>query len=372
MKHWKNFDWLLIGIPILLVAFGTIMLYAISLWAPNVPYSTPFKQAAYLILGLLAFWFMTSLDYKILRALVWPAYVIVLLGLIYVYVKGHSSLGATRWIDLGFIQIQPSEPAKLIVVVALARFLSDRANRMGEISTVLGSLVIVGIPALLVLRQPDFGTAMVLGAIWFAAMIMASTPLVYMAGVVLTFAIVTPIAWTKVLKRFQRNRLLSFLHPNQYLSSFNWNPYHAAIAIGSGGPWGEWFSRGTESRLNFLINQNTDFIFSVIAEQIGFVGLLILFAAYGILFMRIARVAFMAADLFGRLLASGVLAMFLFQTFVNVGMNMGIMPVTGIPLPLLSYGGSSLITSLAALGILESILLRHQKLVFNAGAPAMA
>lgn len=367
MKHWKNFDWQLIAIPVAMVVFGTFMLYAISLWAPDVPYSTPYKQFAYLLLGLLVFWIMTNLDYKTVRSLIWPAYGLMLLALLFVSLVGHSTYGATRWINLGFIQLQPSEPAKLVVALTLAKFLSDREFRMSEVSTLLGSLAIVAFPAIMVIRQPDFGTAMVLGAIWFAALVMASTPPVYLGGIVAACGVMAPVAWSKVLRPFQRGRLTSFLQPNNDPLGAGWNIIHARIAVGSGGPFGQWFSKGTQSRLDFLRVQDKDFIFSVIAEQIGFVGLLVLFAAYAALFMRIARVAFMAADSFGRLAASGILAMFLFQTFVNIGMNIGIMPVTGIPLPLLSYGGSSLLTSLAALGILESILLRRQKLVFNTG-----
>src|SRR5581483_482747 len=176
-----------------------------------------------------------------------------------------------------------------------------------------------------------------------------------------------PIVWLKVLHRFQRLRLTAFLHPNEGLLTANYGPHNAQIAIGSGGPWGEWFARSTQSRLNFIVFQDKDYIFSVIAEQIGFVGVLILLSLFCALLFRIARVAFLSADTFGRLLAGGVLVMFLFQTFINIGANTGIMPVTGIPLPLLSYGGSSLITCMAGLGILESILLRHQKLVFNRG-----
>lgn len=364
MKHWKNFDWQLIAIPLALTLFGTTMLYAISHWAPDVPRSTPLKQGIYLLLGLIVFWILTNVDYKVIRSIIFPVYVLTIGSLLLVGVVGHSTYGAQRWINVGFIQVQPSEAAKLVVVLMLARFLADREDRMADFSTLVGSLLIAGIPALLVLKQPDFGTAMVLGAVWFGIMIMASAPVVYMAGVAATSALMAPVAWAKVLKPFQRDRLTSFLQPSKDPLGSGWNMIHARIAVGSGGLLGQWFSRGTQSRLDFLRVQDKDFMFSVIAEQIGFLGLMVLFVVYGLFFMRIARVAFMSADTFGRLAATGILVMFLFQTFVNAGMNIGIMPVTGIPLPLLSYGGSSLITSLAALGILESILLRHQKLVF--------
>lgn len=364
MKHWKNFDWVLIGIPVLFVLFSIVMLYAISRWAPDVPSSTPIKQAVYLVVGLILFWILTSIDYKFLKAAILPVYGLTLLALIGVSLVGQSTNGAQRWFNLGFIQLQPSEPAKLVVIVMLAKLFSDREGRMSEFSTLIMSLAIAGIPAAIVMRQPDFGTAMVLGAIWFSTTLLASTPPVYMGGIVAAAGAIAPFAWN-LLKPFQRNRFTSFLQPNKDPLGNGWNIIHARIAVGSGGPFGEWFSRGTQSRLDFLRVQDKDFIFSVIAEQVGFFGILALFLAFATLLLRMARVAFISTDSFGRLVASGVLAMFLFQTFVNIGMNIGIMPVTGIPLPLISYGGSSLITSFAGLGILESILLRNKKLMFG-------
>jgi rod shape determining protein RodA len=367
MKNWNNFDWWLLAIPVIIVAFSCMMLYEISHWAANVPASDPYKQAVYFAIGLVFFYFFVSLDYKSLRVFIWPAYILVIAGLVFVSLRGYGSYGATRWINLGFIQLQPSEPAKLVVVLALASFFSSREHKIDLLSTFLGSMVIAGVPALLVLRQPDFGSAMVLALIWLGVTVLASVRTRYLVGLTAISAVAAPVAWFKVLKGFQRTRLTSFLHPNQDLLGANYGPSHAQIAVGSGGAWGQWFGKATQSRLNFLVFQDKDYIFSVIAEQIGFVGVLVLFSLFCALLFRIAHVAFMSADSYGRLIAGGVLIIFLCQTFINIGMNMGIMPVTGIPLPLLSYGGSSLITSMAALGMLESILLRHQKLVFTTG-----
>jgi rod shape determining protein RodA len=366
MKNWKNFDPFLVVIPAIIVAFSCAMLYEISRWAVNVPTSDPFKQLGYALLGLILFWIFTNIDYRRLSTFVWPAYVVALASLVLVSVLGSGAYGATRWINLGFIQLQPSEPAKIVVVLALAKFFSEREGRV-TFSAVLTSLALIAVPAILVLREPDFGSFMVFVVIWITAIVMASTPWRYMATLGVFALIAAPITWLKVLHTFQRARLTSFLHPDQDLRNTNYGPFHAQLAIGSGGPWGEWFSRTTQSRLNFLVFQDKDYIFSVIAEQIGFFGVLIIFALVAAFLFRVARVAYISADGFGRMIAGGVLVLFLFQTFINVGMNLGIMPVTGIPLPLLSYGGSSLITCLASLGILESVLLRHQKLVFNTG-----
>ena len=367
MKHWKNFDSQLLVLPALLVAFSCILLYEISRWDASVPSATPVKQFTYALLGLILLWILTNVDYKLIGRLIWPAYLAVLGALAFVAVAGHGTYGAARVINLGFIELQPSEPAKLIVVIALARFLSNRESRMGELSTIAGSLLITALPAVLVLREPDFGSTMIFVAIWVAVMVMASIPIRYMIGMAALTVIATPIVWLKVLRGFQRLRLTAFLSPDSYLRGANYGPFHAQLAVGSGGIWGQWFSRSTQSRLNFLVFQDKDYIFSVIAEQIGFVGTVAMFLVYIALLFRVARVAFISADSFGRLIAGGVLTMFLFQTFIHIGANIGIMPATGIPLPFISYGGSSLITSLAALGILESILLRHQKLIFNTG-----
>jgi len=366
MKRWKNFDWWLLVIPLIIVGFSCMMLYQLGKWQA-IPASEPYKQATYLAIGLALFWFLTNLDYKLLRPFIWPAYVVGLLALAAVAVIGHTSYGATRWVNLGFIQLQPSEPMKLIVVLTLAKFLADRENRMNELGTVLGCVAIGGLPALVVMKEPDFGTAMVMAAVAAALLIMAATPVRYLVGLAAATCVAAPIAWFKVFKSYQTDRLLAFLHPNWYHQGWNYDPFHAQLAIGSGGPWGEWFSRLTQSRLNFLTAPDEDFIFSVTAEQIGFFGVLVLFVLFGALLSRIARVSYISSDTFGRLIAGGIFVVFLFQIFVNVGVNLGIMPITGIPLPLLSYGGSSLITSIAALGILESILLRHQKLVFDTG-----
>jgi rod shape determining protein RodA len=222
-----------------------------------------------------------------------------------------------------------------------------------------------------VLLQPDLGTSAVLVAIWVGMALMAGIRGSHLAALGAVCAAALPLAWIGIghVKRFQymQTRLTIFLNPQKDPLGAGYNVIHSQITVGSGGFLGQHFAQGTQSQLGLLRVEDKDFIFAVIAEQIGFVGALILFAVFVMLLMRIARVSFMAADSFGRLLASGILSMLMFQTFVNIGMNIGLMPVTGIPLPLISYGGSSLITTLASFGILQSILLRHQKLVFAPG-----
>ncbi|MGI8828014.1 MAG: rod shape-determining protein RodA [Chloroflexota bacterium] len=372
MKHWRNFDFQLIGIPTGLVAFSIFVLFAISRWPiAGVPHSTPYRQGLYALMGLAAMFLLTNFDYRLLRSVAVSVYFMILGVLAVILVIGHSAYGAQRWINLGVLPLQPSEPAKLALVLVLAKFFADREGRLAQPSIVLRSLLFVAVPVGLVLMQPDLGTSAVFVAIWLGIALMAGVRLSHLAalGVILLAAL--PGIWIMLghLKRFHytQQRLLIFMNPQQDPLGAGYNVIHSQITVGSGGFLGQWFRIGTQSQLGLLRVEDKDFIFSVIAEQVGFIGVLILFAVFVTLLMRIARVSFMAGDTYGRLLASGILGMLMFQIFVNIGMNIGLMPVTGIPLPLISYGGSSLITTLASFGILQSILLRHQRLVFGTG-----
>lgn len=372
MKHWRNFDLQLLGIPVAIVAFGIAVLYAISRWPTSgVTISTPLHQALYALMGLALMIFLTNFDYRLLRSFAVPLYFLIIAVLGVVLVLGHSAYGAQRWINLGILPLQPSEPAKLLLVIVLAKFFADREDHVAWMSTVLGSLTWVIVPLALVLVQPDLGTSAVFLAVWVGIALMAGVRPAHLAAIGALCLVVIPPVWLLLghVKRFHymQDRLTIFVDPNRDPLGQGYNVIHALITVGSGGLHGQWFSQGTQSQLGLLRVEDKDFIFSVIAEQIGFIGVLVLFAVLVTVLLRIARVSFMAGDTFGRLLASGILSMIMFQIFVNIGMNIGLMPVTGIPLPLLSYGGSSLITTLASLGILQSILLRHRKLVFSAG-----
>ncbi|HZU14641.1 MAG TPA: rod shape-determining protein RodA [Chloroflexota bacterium] len=370
MKQWRNFDLQLVGIPVALIAFSVFVLYSIAHWPTSgVTVGVPMHQALYAMLGLFLLFALTNFDYRLLRSLAVPLYLfgIALLGIL--FVLGHAAYGAQRWISLGILPLQPSEPAKLFLVIALARFWSSREGQVDQFSTTLQSLALMVIPAALVLMQPDLGTSSVFAAIWLGMALMAGVPGRHLIGIGAVSALLLPVAWRVMgtVKHFAyaQNRLMIFLNPQKDPLGAGYNVIHALITVGSGGVSGHWFRPETQSELGLLRVEDKDFIFSVIAEQIGFLGIIVLLAVFVFLLMRIARVSFMAGDSFGRLLAAGILSMLMFQIFVNVGMNIGLMPVTGIPLPLVSYGGSSLITTLAAFGILQSILLRHQKLVFG-------
>jgi rod shape determining protein RodA len=372
MKSWRHLDLQLVGIPLGLVAFSVTLLFAISRWqTAGVPASTPIRQAMYAALGLALMLFLTNFDYRLLRPFAYPLFGFVCFVLLVVLALGHASYGAQRWINVGLLPLQPSEPAKLLLVIALAKFLSDREAVIERFGTVLSSLVFVVVPLALVLLQPDLGTSAVFVAIWIGMAMMAGVRLSHFAILGAACAVILPIAlaFLSHSSRFAytTQRLTSFTDPNKDPLGAGYNVLHSLTAVGSGGLFGRWFASGTQSQLGFTPVEDKDFIFSVIAEQIGFVGVLVFLTILVVLLMRIARVSFMAGDSYGRLLATGILAMVMFQVFVNIGMNVGVMPVTGIPLPLISYGGSSLITTLASFGILQSILLRHRKLIFAPG-----
>lgn len=371
MKHWRNFDGQLVVLPLGIVAFGVMVLFAISRWpTANVSSGVPIKQALYAVMGLLIMLALTNFDYRLLRSFAMPLYLTSLGLLAFVLVLGHSAYGAQRWINLGILPLQPSEPAKLFLIIVLAKYFSDHEEEIYRWRTVLLSLALLVPPMVLVLAQPDLGTSGVFVAIWVGMALMAGVRLKHLGMLGIVALATLPAAWTlmgHVHKfRYMQDRLLIFLHPEKDPLGQGYNVIHSLITIGSGGLWGQWFQVGSQSQLGLLRVEDKDFIFSVISEQVGFLGIIILFAVFVLFLMRIARVSFMAAETYGRLIASGVLAMIMFEIFVNIGMNLGLMPVTGIPLPLLSYGGSSLITTLASMGVLQSILLRHQKLVFAA------
>jgi rod shape determining protein RodA len=372
MRHWRYYDLQLIGIPAGIVFFGVFVLAAISRWPTSgVTLSTPVHQALYALLGVAAMLALTFFDYRLLKSLALPLFSATLLLLAVVLVLGRNTYGAQRWINVGLLPLQPSEPAKLMLILVLAKFFSEHGALIESGSIVVRSLFFVAVPVGLVLIQPDLGTSAVFIAIWVGMALMAGVRLGHLAVLGAAFVAVLPLAWiaTSNIHRFHymQNRFLIFLNPQTDPLGAGYNVIHSLITVGSGGFLGQWFQVGTQSQLGLLRVEDKDFIFSVIAEQIGFLGVLILFAVFVALLLRIARVSFMAGDVFGRLVATGILTMIMFEMFVNVGMNLGLMPVTGIPLPLISYGGSSLITTLASFGILQSILMRHQKLVFGAG-----
>lgn len=290
-----------------------------------------------------------------------PLYVLVLGMLGLVFVIGQVSGGAQSWLGAG--AVQPSELAKILVIVTLAKFLADREERLGQFSTVLISIGLVAGPALLIYLQPDLGTALILIAIWVAMMWTAGIRLGHMLALTVAGMAALPLIWLR-LERYMRDRLLLFINPAADLDSY-FNVHQALVSVGSGGWTGKGLTHGTQSQLHFLRVRHTDFIFAVTAEELGFLGAVVMIGLLFFILWRTLRVAEKSRDTFGRLIAAGVAAVLLFQSVINIGMNLGLMPVTGLPLPFVSYGGSSFLTLMLGMGLVESVAVRHKKLEFG-------
>jgi rod shape determining protein RodA len=322
------------------------------------------KQLVYIVLGVIVMTVFSTIDYHKWQRWAFGLYIgnLLLLGL--VMVGGRSALGAQRWINLGPIQFQPSEPAKLILAICVAALLARTAT-IGWVE-MCTAIAAVAVPALLILRQPDLGTTLVLFAILSATLFFGVTRfayfVVYSAVVAALGALV--VGTNVVLKPFQRNRLLVFLHPDADPQGAGWNLNQSKIAVGSGELFGKGLYHGTQTQLNFVPEHSRDFIFTVVGEEFGYVGSLALIGLYAIVLAGAVQAMLAARDRFGLLLAVGLIAMLVFHITINIGMTVGIMPITGIPLPFLSYGGTAILTDFAAVGLLLNIYLQRNKLVF--------
>jgi rod shape determining protein RodA len=364
-RIWRHFDFALLSATFALIAFGLAMIYSATYGTEPGATVDPrvIRQMAYAAFGIGVMVLLVGLDYRLLANLAGLLYAIAIGGLLIVLILGRLHYGAQRWIDLGFFQLQPSEPAKLLVAVALARYFSVNRERIHRLRTVLISLAIASLPFGLTLIEPDLGTSLVFLAIWFGTAYAAGLRWRHICLLVAAAALLLPVGW-QMVPGYMRARVLIFLDPYSDPLDKGYNIIQATISVGSGGWLGRGFLSGTQSQLHFLRVQYADFIFSVLAEELGFVGAIVLFGLFTVLVMRGLRSAYLASERFGRLLAVAVISMVMFQVFVNVGMNISILPVTGIPLPFISFGGSSLITFMAAVGILESITMRHRKFEF--------
>jgi rod shape determining protein RodA len=337
---------------------------ATSNLVPGDPHYYVDRQATYLIAGALCMLVLSRLDYARLRRFKEAIYALLILSILAVFVLGHAANGAQRAISLPFFSFQASELGKVLLILALSSFVVDRARRLRERDTTARVMLAALVPAMLVIAQPDLGSGMVYMVIAFTLLLVAGTPWRQLAGLLalvvisLTLVLVAaPLAGVHVLKPYQEERLTAFLHPSNDPQKAGWQQQESKIAIGSGQKTGRG-ENATQIRLNFVPEGDTDFVFAAVGEQYGFLGAALVLCLYALFIWRALRILVMAKDLFGSLVAGGVAAMLMFQVFVNVGMTIGIMPITGITLPLMSYGGSSVIATLLAVGLLQSIYVR--------------
>jgi rod shape determining protein RodA len=319
------------------------------------------RQIAYIAVGLVLMFALTRFDYSRLREWKLGVYAFMIAGILATYALGVSARGSRRAIQFGFFNFQASEIGKVLLVVALAGFTVDRARRLSDRETTSRVVLLALIPAILVVAQPDLGSGLVYLAIVLAVLFIAGTKWTHfaaLAGLGATALVVVllaaPAAGVEVLKPYQVDRLTAFLNPSTNPADEGYQIHQSLTAIGSGGKTGRG-NQSTQTKLNFLPEHHTDFIFSVVGEEFGFVGAALVLSLFALMIWRALRILTMSKNFYGALVAGGITAMLMFQVFVNVGMTIGIMPITGVPLPLVSYGGSSVITTLLAIGLLQSI-----------------
>jgi rod shape determining protein RodA len=356
------FDPLLVIAALGLISFSVVVISAAT--SDDIPgdkYYYVYRQVAYGVLGVLLMMVLSRFDYS--RAREWKAglYGAMIGGILLTMALGVSARGSKRAIDLGFINLQSSEVGKVLLIVALSGFVVDRVRRVGEIETTSRIMLLALIPAILVVAQPDLGSGMVYIAIALAVLFVAGTKWTHFAALgvlgvaaILAVLVVAPKAGVHVLKPYQVDRLTAFLHPTDNPREQGYQINQSLTAIGSGGKTGRG-DQATQTKLDFLPEHHTDFIFSVVGEEFGFVGAALVLSLFALMIWRALRILTMSKNLFGAVIAGGVTAMLMFQVFVNVGMTIGIMPITGVPLPLMSYGGSSVLVTFMALGLLQAI-----------------
>ena len=357
----------LAGAAIALIATSILVLdFTTKGDVPGNPYYYVIRQGIYAVVGIALMLAIARVDYSRFRELRVGIYGAMMFSIIAVLVLGAAARGSRRWIELPFFTFQPSELGKLLLIVALAGFVIDRARRQSEVGRTVRLLLLGLVPALIVFVQPDLGTALVYGAVTLTVLMVGGVKWQHFAalggialGAVVFLLVLLPLTGTHVLQGYQQERLTSFVNPSDDPADASYQTNQAIIAVGSGGKTGLG-DDATQSRSGFLPEGRTDFIFSVTSERWGFVGAAFLLSLFALLIWRALRIATLSKNLYGSLLATGVAAMLLFQVFVNVGMNIGIMPVTGIPLPLVSYGGSSVLVTFMAIGLLQSVYVQSQ------------
>ncbi|MEK9156007.1 MAG: rod shape-determining protein RodA [Patescibacteria group bacterium] len=369
-KKIKTFDIALYLIPLIFVTTSVSMIYSLVFGSDEIVVAT--RQLIYALIGVFVMIAIGFVDYRFFRGTSWVFYLCSIILLIAVELFGKTVNGARNWLYLGFFQIQPSEVAKVFMVVYLSAFFSRRIKKIKWFDILL-SIIILALPLVLILREPDLGTAIVICFVYFV-ILLASRPTRWQIA---TFAcLIILISSTfflsafrigpfeDILKDYQRNRILTFIFPNSDPYGSGYNVRQAQISAGAGELWGRGLGRGSQSQLRFLPEPHTDFIFAGLAESLGFLGSSVFLLLYLSLISKLISLARFARDNFGVLLSLGSAGMLFFQVAINVGMNLGIAPVTGIPLPLLSAGGTSLIMTLFLIGLVQSVFIRHNKLTF--------
>ena len=356
----QRIDWRLVFVILLLNGVGIFNLYSATHGVQSTRISGIFLfQVLYLLLGWVIFIVVTLVNYKFLTRLAYLFYVVNLFLLMLVPFIGESVYGAQRWLDLGFFHFQPSETMKLALILVLSHFLMHRRCLALGFKDLIVPLILTLIPFTLTLQQPDLGTALMFLAISLSMILFVGVQRHLLVTFIFAGIVAIPLAWNFALKDYQKERILTFLDPTSDPRGSGYNSNQSKISIGSGQVFGKGFQKGTQSQLRFLPERHTDFIFSVLSEEHGFLGSAITVTLFAILFFLGINIASQAPDKMGALLAIGCVAILFWHTVINIGMVTGLLPIVGIPLPLLSYGGSNLILTMFALGLISSISLNR-------------
>ncbi|HEY3824236.1 MAG TPA: rod shape-determining protein RodA [Bryobacteraceae bacterium] len=354
----KDFDWTMFIVIMIICALGVLQIFSAThdtaLWQ-----GSWWKQILFIVAGILLMWIVTTIDYHALMSHVYPLYIVSVLLLITVLVIGKRAFGSTRWIALpAGIHFQVSEFAKIAIVLLLARFLTELRTDVLERNDLLKLAGVILVPMALIAKEPDLGTALTYLPILAIGVFLAGMPWKYWMAIGIVALVVLPIGFTS-LQPYQKARIVSFLDPERDPQGTGYQLIQSKIAVGAGGTWGKGVTKGSQTQLRFLPVPHTDFIFSAFAEEHGFIGVMVVMVLYFVLLMQIVQNAQTAPDRAGMYVCMGVGALLLFHILVNVGMVVGRMPVTGIPLPLMSYGGSSIWSTFLMLGLVNSVRIRR-------------
>lgn len=357
---WRQFDFILLAVVALLIVFGILIIRSATLDAIDTDLIARVPvQIQYAVIGILLIFGLAAVDYRILSGLnAWFYLAMVILLLLVPLIGQEGAGGAQRWISFGIL-IQPSETSKILLILTLAHFFAKRLNEMNRLRTVIVSLLHAGVPGSLVFIQPDLGSTIVIGVIWFTLAWGAGLRLRHIALLVLIGIVMLPVIFS-LMADYQVERIRIFLFQESDPDA-QYNIDQALISIGSGGISGKGYTQGTQNRGRFLRVRHTDFIFSVLAEEFGMIGALTVISMIGLVIWRILRAAQFAPDALGSLICYGVAAVIFFQTTVSIGMNLNLLPVTGLTLPFISSGGTSLLSTMVGIGLAESVVMRRRK-----------
>ncbi len=362
---WRFFDFWLLAAVVLLTGYGILMIRSAVTGAPAFE-PLPSQQILWAIVGLVILFAVAAIDYRYFTSAHWYIYAGVVASLVLVIVAGQLGNETRRWIQITpTLRIQPSEFGRILLAISFAQFLATRQEFMTRFSNTLLAVVYIGIPVGLIFLQPDLGMSILFIFMWFVMIWVAGLPLTHFAALaaigILGISLMYPL-----LADYQQARIATFLNPNEASPDDLFNIEQAEISVGSGGLWGKGYLQGTQSQLGFLRVQHTDFIFSMITEEMGMIfGSLVVIFLLGFILLRILRAAMLSSDLAGKFICIGIAAILFFQTVVSIGMNLRMLPVTGLTLPFVSYGGSSLVTLFLAIGVVESVLMRQRKQEFG-------